>query len=137
MFSFDLICTPPNILHKILPHAHHICLHHFMNPHSKTLKHTHTHIKSHLTPIIHLFTSTYYYNHTYSVISAPSLNFHKKTFIASFIENNHATSHFPLICLVGYPQLVSHPGFGAVHPVTHGLTGNLNIPGSSHWDVLF
>ena len=43
-------------------------------------------IKSCLTPIMHIFTYTSWYNYKYSIIYAPSLHFHKKIFVMSLIK---------------------------------------------------
>ena len=94
---------------KIPPHVNNICLHSHINLHTKTTAHTIVQ-KSYQMPIIHLFTTTSPYNHTYNTHSL-------KTKIYNFIHNypKSKSPHLILSCtdisisgnVVGNPLMTS------------------------------
>ena len=149
MFFFDLVCTRPNILHKIPPSTNNTPINPYTNIHTKIIRHTHLH-KPHHTPLhphMNLHTKILTHKHLHKIPpNAHHTPPHPHTIINTALftrqpftptikhlsqhsqKPTQATSHFPQTCSVGNTHLLQTCPVGAPHLVLHGLTGYLSIP---------
>ena len=99
---------------------------------------THTIIqKKRQTPIIHIFTQ---YNHTYTDLYAPALQWHKKKCIALFkilVTTFRKIYQGYIPCIAVTPHPAPHPVVRKMHPQTHVVTGNLRVPRHQNVNILF